>query len=391
MIEMRRRAWLCREGWYYVGVLAFIVGGAILRNVNLLVVLAGMMIAPLLLNWRMVMASLRGLEVRRRAPSRISAGAPFSIDLEVANHRRYLTSRLVVFEDRITAHQPMPGEASTKTEAVLPEIPPLQISTGSYRVVIPRRGHYTLGPLRVSTRFPLGLVKANVEIDSKQELLVTPFLGRLLPNWQQILFAPTHGDQERHPQQGTSEGDYFGLRPWQMGDSRRWIHWRTTAKIGVLTVRQFERRRSQDLAIVLDPYLPENATDTDRANLELAISLTATIVADLSMRGHARLLLAIASETPELVIGNCSQPFAREVHDILAKLPSTKRPALSDAMQQLAAADNTLSGAMLVLSPRKYETTTTGINLEEPVHAGVDQTHWLSMSDPQLKNWFTLE
>ena len=69
-MPVRRRAWLSREGWYYLGVLAFIVGGAVLKNVNLLVVLAGMMIAPLLINWRMVMESLRGWSSAASCPSR---------------------------------------------------------------------------------------------------------------------------------------------------------------------------------------------------------------------------------------------------------------------------------------------------------------------------------
>ena len=68
---VRRRAWLCQEGWYYVAVLGFIVGGAVLRSVNLLVVLAGVLIAPLLLNWRLVMAALWQVDVRRRIPTQI--------------------------------------------------------------------------------------------------------------------------------------------------------------------------------------------------------------------------------------------------------------------------------------------------------------------------------
>ena len=56
-MPLRRRAWLSREGWYYSFVLGFIVGGAVLRSINLLVALSGMMFALLFLNWRMVMAS----------------------------------------------------------------------------------------------------------------------------------------------------------------------------------------------------------------------------------------------------------------------------------------------------------------------------------------------
>ena len=55
-MPIRRRAWLSREGWYYSAVLAFILAGAVLKSVNLLVILAGMMIAPLIINWRLVMA-----------------------------------------------------------------------------------------------------------------------------------------------------------------------------------------------------------------------------------------------------------------------------------------------------------------------------------------------
>ncbi|ADB16253.1 protein of unknown function DUF58 [Pirellula staleyi DSM 6068] len=391
MSELRRRAWLCREGWYYLGVLAFIVGGAVLRGVNLLVVLAGMLIAPLLLNWRLVMASLRGLEYRRRAPSRVAAGIPVSIDIEVANHRRYLSSRLLLIEDSIIAKRPLPGERPVRPSAMLAEVPPLQVSTGSYRITIPRRGRYILGPLRLSTRFPLGLVKSTMSIDMPHELLVTPHLGRLLPQWQQVLLTASHGDQERHPQQGTSEGDYYGLRPWQSGDSRRWIHWRTTAKVGVLTVRQFERRRSQDVAIVLDPYLPANPTLDDLARLELAISLVATMVADLALRGHARLLLSLASSKPQTFVGSSSQLTAGEVHDALAELAPSENPPLAEAIAELSKSDSTIRGALLVISTRDYDSTSTNIALQQPLHTGIDRARWICISDPQLKNWFTLD
>lgn len=46
----RRRVGICREGVYYLFVLAFIVGGATARDLNLLFILAGMMVGPLLFN-----------------------------------------------------------------------------------------------------------------------------------------------------------------------------------------------------------------------------------------------------------------------------------------------------------------------------------------------------
>src|SRR6478672_1007687 len=100
-MPVRRRAWLTREGWYYLAVLAFIMGGAVLRSVNLLVVLAGMMIAPLLFNWRLVMASLMGLVIRRKLPAQIVAGEALTVEIEIENPRRWMSSWLMVVEDRI--------------------------------------------------------------------------------------------------------------------------------------------------------------------------------------------------------------------------------------------------------------------------------------------------
>jgi len=98
-MPVRRRAWLSREGVYYLGVLGFIVGGAVLRSFNLLVILAGMMMAPLLLNWRIVMATLRGLVVRRKLPEQVSAGEPLTVEITIENTRRVLGAWLVTVED----------------------------------------------------------------------------------------------------------------------------------------------------------------------------------------------------------------------------------------------------------------------------------------------------
>ena len=100
-MPLRRRAWLSREGWYYSAVLAFIVAGAILKNVNLLVALAGMMNAPLIINWRLVMGSLSGLTVRRKLPEQVCAGEPLTVEIIAENPRRWMSSWLITVEDWI--------------------------------------------------------------------------------------------------------------------------------------------------------------------------------------------------------------------------------------------------------------------------------------------------
>src|SRR6185369_5263817 len=163
--------------------------------------------------------------------------------------------------------------------------------------------------LRCGTRFPLGLVRGQIGLPIAKEIVVAPRLGRVLPAWSNLSEADQIGDERRHPQRGISEGDYYGLRPWQSGDSLRWIHWRTTAKLARPIVRQFERRRSRDVALILDPWLPEHAKEDEKALAELAISFTATALYDISTRGHSRLTLAIGAPETECFSGPASPPF----------------------------------------------------------------------------------
>jgi hypothetical protein len=62
---------IAKEGWHYLVVLGFIVAGAMMRQVNLLYVLAGMMLGAFIVNARMASFDLKRLDVRRRLPDRV--------------------------------------------------------------------------------------------------------------------------------------------------------------------------------------------------------------------------------------------------------------------------------------------------------------------------------
>ena len=221
-----------------------------------------------------------------------------------------------------------------RAEAMIAHLPAGGHAIGLYRLTLPRRGRYRFGPLRVSTRFPLGLVLGQMTLPQHGELIVSPRLGRLLPAWANLLEAEQLGDERRHPQRGMSEGDYYGLRPWQSGDSLRWVHWRTTAKLARPIVRQYERRRSREVAIVLDPWLPAGATERDEGLAELAISFAATALHDIANRGHSRLTIAIAGRQPRCHSGPASALFCEDLLAELAELALSNRYSVSVAMQQ---------------------------------------------------------
>jgi len=354
----RRVVTICREGAYYIFVLAFIVGGATLRDINLLFILAGMMIGPLLFNWRFVVQSLRRLSISRRLPEQIFAGRPFRVEIRGQNDRRRLGSWMIVVDDCVQA-EPSASESrqrdpSPNATVVLPHVAAGGCGAAAYQVTLPHRGRYRFGPLRVSTRFPMGLVRASAKLKLFERVVVWPRLGQLTPHWLELLDSRRLGRQTTHYRQGPIDGDYYGVREWRSGDSKRWIHWRTTAKLGKLAVRQFEQQQNQDLALVLDLWQPDPPRDEDRGRVEIAVSFVATLVDELARRGGSRLTIALAARQRGLWSATASALFAQQTLQRLALIDAAPENRLAETLGELVA-ENPLGTQVVVISTRSSQ------------------------------------
>ena len=294
-MKLRRTTTICREGWYYLLVFAMIFGGALVREVNLLLVLAGMLAGPLLLSRFLAAQMLRGLTVRRRLPQGVCAGDLLVAHVTVGNTRTRLGSWAVVVEDSVRREPCEPesrrtrrGNPETVEAGVLfPYVPAGQSRKGVYRGRLTQRGRYRFGPLRLSTRFPFGLFRYTISLGSTTTLTVFPRLGRLTQSWMAHRHESFAGTDRREQRPGI-EGDFYGVRPWRRGDSRRCVHWRTTARAGKLMVRQLEQPRNRDVAILLDLWQPEQPGTNHLENVELAVSFAATLVSELCRKGGQR-------------------------------------------------------------------------------------------------------
>jgi uncharacterized protein (DUF58 family) len=151
-------------------------------------------------------------------------------------------------------------------------------------------------------------------------LLVGPRLGRLTQRWLQIVDSRLQGSHSEGRRQGLLEGDYYGLREWRPGDSQRWIHWRTSAKLGELAVRQFEQQRSRDLILVLDLWEPDSPNEQEQLHTEIAISFLATAVSDVAHRGGSHVVISVAGRDRRYWSGAASTMLAHEVLDHLAEV-----------------------------------------------------------------------
>ncbi len=390
----RRRTKIRAEGWYYLVVLGFILGGAVMRQLNPLLLLAGLMTGPLVFNWRLTAVTMRKLSFNRLLPKRATAGESFVVDIELTNHRTRLSGWAITVDDRI---EQLGGQQPPVAAAVLlPTAPPGKTVRASYRCNLPQRGAYTFGPLRGSTRFPLGLVETAVTGKKVQGLLVAPRTGQLTREWRRLIDDDRSGGPLARRRQGVIEGDFFGLREWRAGDSQRWIHWRTSARLGELAVRQFERQTSRELNVVLDLCLPgqpaNQSLEKKLEHIETAVSFAATVASDLSRQGGGgRVTFGISGSTADTFTGAISPLFLRELLDALTLAQSSHQDHLPGLLAEIYA--TTPPGVRtVVISTRNRNQVDTARERPNGIRAehGQAMTTWLNVAEG-ISRYFELD
>jgi uncharacterized protein (DUF58 family) len=154
-----------------------------------------------------------------------------------------------------------------------------------------RRGLYALGPTRIRSGDPLGIYTLTLHDQHASSILVTP---PLLPLANLHLLPGGWAGDERQVQGSVARNiSTSGLREYVPGDSLRRIHWRASAHLDQLIVRQLEASSSRDWWIIVDLDRSVQAGKGDYSTLELCVILAASLaMRGLQERRRVGLLLA---------------------------------------------------------------------------------------------------
>ncbi len=405
--EPRQQHRLTRLGLHFLFVGTFSVLGGALRGLNLLLLLAGGLMAALLVQWRWSRRSIEVLSLRRRIPPEAFVGKPFRIRFRLTNHARFLPVWLLRVDDEI---RPVDGGAGSMASTGISVVPAGRTQTPSYGCVVTRRGRYRLGPSSVVTSFPLCLMTSRLVMDDQVELDVYPRLLELSRSWRSRLLTRTEGAVASARRSGPAEGEFFGLREWQPGDHPRLIHWRTTARIGEPAVRQFEQQRRFDVCLLVDALrspaagrVPatrgefetsgeahEYAVGGEDEILETAISLAATLLVHLVATPSNRTILAVASRDAEAVIGGGSLEGKQRMLGLLARLePSTESHLAEGLGRAIDVAQHPRD--LIVVSTRSMQEAVARRSELSGMFQPWTRTgtlRWLNVSDPAVVRAF---
>ncbi|MDR7277826.1 DUF58 domain-containing protein [Catenuloplanes atrovinosus] len=200
-------------------------------------------------------------------PDRVPRGEPSTMILTLRNAARRRSATLTAADS--CGGRPVP-------------VPPLRLRAGrdttvTYPVPTHRRGRIPVGPLRVTREDPLGLVRLAQAHGEPVTVWVHP---RILP----LSAVPAgvtrslDGRSDRVPQGSIT---FDTLREYVIGDDLRRVHWRSTAKMGELMVREQLDTSLPRLVVLLDDRAGSHTplADGQSASFEAACEAAASIVA----------------------------------------------------------------------------------------------------------------
>ena len=270
---------LTRRGWG-VAVGAFVLAGAgrLLGIYELFVLSAGTFGV---LAAGAVAVLLRPVDLdatRMLRPTRVHAGGDSRVELTVRNRGRR-PSPVVTVRDSLAPSSPSalrPGRHGGRRQAkfLVAPLAPGEADHASYRLPAERRGTFSVGPLEAELSDAFGLWSRVATVAPVVELTVYPAIEPLAPLPHTRGDDPTAG-APRPAAVGSSGQDLYGLRPYEVGDDLRRVHWPSTARTGDLMVRQLELPWQGRATVLLDV----RAALHDDATFEAAVSAAASIVA----------------------------------------------------------------------------------------------------------------
>lgn len=303
-------------GWLLLAVLAVgVVGGLVLGWVEAWVVAA---IALLLLLF-CVPFLFGGHDYRVHLAldrDRVVAGNDVDAHIEIRNqsHRLSLPGivDVPVGQGLVEAHVPLllPG-AEHRENLVI----------GAHK-----RGVITVGPMTIARGDPIGILRREVAWPQVEQVFVHPVTVPI-PSTS----AGNIKDLEGSPTKDIVPADlsFHAIREYAPGDSQRHIHWKSTAKTGVLMVRQYEETRRARVAVVLDLRTEEYSDDDE---FEMAVSAAASLGVQGVMDGR-EVLVSMSADIPEL---------ARNTTLAISTLPTLTPRTLLDGMSQVEGSERAL-------------------------------------------------
>jgi uncharacterized protein (DUF58 family) len=288
LFSTKRPFKLTGPGWVFILYSIGVGAGAINTGNNLLYIVFGIFLGLLLASGVLSDLSLWGLDVAWIFPSTLRAGERADVWMSVRNTKRWWPSLGVsVILEGTLAGRPVRFSAYApcirKNESV--RLPASWTPE--------HRGEFVLERIRVSTRYPFGLLEKWWRVYRGAPPVAALVQPSRLRVEERVVWSALSGDDRTSSRNAQYDGSASStVRDYHAGDNPRRIHWRASAKRGALNVpaarsawlvRQMEPEEQHRVVLELPAAI--QLAGRDAASIERLVSFAASLRDELVGRG----------------------------------------------------------------------------------------------------------
>ena len=284
---------LTLTGWCLI-IVSFGLGlAAYNTSSNILFLTLSLLLSSLVLSGILSWFNFRKLQWQLRAPAHMKAGEVGMAEVDLVNEKVFLPSMAICFRvetgvtgatEKLYMHQALSAGESCKLEWTF--VPLL-------------RGCFQLRLSGVQSQFPFGFLEKTVGSDSETSVLVWParidYSFQAAPGGQRI----SAGSSRKNAGLGN---DLLNIRPYVRGDPPRLVHWKATARMRRLMIRQLAQEGESGYHLQLDP----DAARWSPRQFEALCSLACSLADDLFHLGRLE----------SVAIGGSDAMPVRNIHEL---------------------------------------------------------------------------
>jgi len=279
--SVRRTSKLTLGGLAYVAVTVFLAVGAINSQNNLLFWLFGVAIATLIVSGLFSGNALMRVRLNAQAIPDANAGESIRIRYSITNHSKFFPMFAALISEMSPKRNGSDADLGEFKPAGIIHLGPKQRtrSDGTFSPI--HRGHHTLENLKLSTRFPFGLLQKSLIFDSPRSFTVLPYQLKIKPEIIRVVQGQGEEIRKRTQLSGASN-EYWGMREYTPGDSKRTIAWKQSARHQRLIVIEHAQPIATKLWIWI--LVPRSESEDQSILFERSISFAASLLSQAVKR-----------------------------------------------------------------------------------------------------------
>ncbi|HDI75509.1 MAG: hypothetical protein DRJ52_07895 [Thermoprotei archaeon] len=185
--------------------------------------------------------------------------------------------------------------------------------TVEYSVEFPLRGHYTIGPTRVSTSDPAGIAELELIVENEDYITVFPKFEPIKTVYIRPRYTGVWPGFISTRRSGLGS-EFYGVRDYIPGDDLRRINWKVSARRGKLASNEYESENVTDAVVVLDTTGLESLGEYLTPVLEAMVSAAASLAYSLITQGNRVGLLVHGRYKLHVNPGFGKKQFLRILH-----------------------------------------------------------------------------